>query len=103
MINDRLECFLCGRSGALHRHHCLHGSRRKAADKYDLTVYLCPECHQRLHDRVSAIGISSSSRRSISRTDLDTRSTWRCSARTTFEGREAVVLRSARLRVLRKL
>ena len=50
MINDNLECFLCGRHGVLHRHHCLHGSRRKAADKYDLTVYLCPECHQRLHD-----------------------------------------------------
>ena len=50
MINDNLECYLCGRHGVLHRHHCLHGSRRKAADKYDLTVYLCPECHQRLHD-----------------------------------------------------
>lgn len=50
MINDKLECFLCGRGGALHRHHCLHGSRRKAADRYDLTVFLCPECHRRLHD-----------------------------------------------------
>ena len=50
MINDKLECFICGRSGALHRHHCLHGIRRKKADQYDLTVYLCPECHQNLHD-----------------------------------------------------
>ena len=51
MINDRFECYLCGRTGVLHRHHCLHGSRRKAADKYDLTVYLCPECHMKLHDQ----------------------------------------------------
>lgn len=40
-----------GKAKTVHRHHCLHGSRRKAADKYDLTVYLCPECHQRLHDQ----------------------------------------------------
>lgn len=51
MINDNLECFLCGRTGALQKHHCLHGIRRKKADQYDLTVYLCPECHQRLHDQ----------------------------------------------------
>ena len=50
MINDKFECYLCGRGGTLQRHHCLHGSRRKAADKYDLTVYLCPECHAKLHD-----------------------------------------------------
>lgn len=50
MISDKMECYLCGQTGTLHRHHCLHGSRRKAADKYDLTVYLCPECHTRLHD-----------------------------------------------------
>lgn len=50
MICDKMECYLCGQTGTLHRHHCLHGSRRKAADKYDLTVYLCPECHTRLHD-----------------------------------------------------
>lgn len=51
MINEYFECFICGSGGALHKHHCLHGIRRKAADKYDLTVWLCPECHQRLHDR----------------------------------------------------
>lgn len=51
MISNKLECYLCGRGGTLERHHCLHGSRRKAADKYDLTVFLCPECHRRLHDK----------------------------------------------------
>ena len=51
MISDKRRCYLCGRSGALHKHHCLHGIRRKAADRYDLTVFLCPECHMRLHDQ----------------------------------------------------
>ena len=50
MINDKFECYICGASGTLQRHHCLHGIRRKAADKYDLTVYLCPRCHMELHD-----------------------------------------------------
>ena len=50
MINNQLECYLCGRTGTLHKHHCLHGSRRKKADKYGLIVYLCPECHMKLHD-----------------------------------------------------
>lgn len=50
MINDNMQCYICGRSGVLHRHHCLHGSRRKMADRYDLTVYLCPDCHRELHD-----------------------------------------------------
>lgn len=48
--NDNTSCFLCGRRGAMHRHHALHGSRRKKAEEYGLTVYLCPICHQELHD-----------------------------------------------------
>ena len=32
-------------------HHCLHGIHRKNADKYGLTVHLCPECHIALHDK----------------------------------------------------
>ena len=43
-------CFLCGKRGVTHKHHCLHGSRRKKADEFGLTVYLCPQCHQELHD-----------------------------------------------------
>lgn len=35
----------------MHVHHCIHGNRRKAADKYGLTVHLCPGCHQALHDK----------------------------------------------------
>lgn len=51
MINDKYKCFLCGRTGTLQKHHCLHGIRRKAADRYDLTVWLCVDCHQKLHDK----------------------------------------------------
>ena len=45
------RCFLCGRRGALQVHHMMHGSRRKAADRYGLTVHLCIRCHGLLHDR----------------------------------------------------
>lgn len=45
VLQDRKECFFCGSVYALEKHHCLHGSRRKIADKYGLTVYLCHECH----------------------------------------------------------
>lgn len=48
---DRDRCFLCNREGIpLQVHHCLHGSRRKFADKYGLTVHLCVKCHMTLHD-----------------------------------------------------
>jgi 5-methylcytosine-specific restriction endonuclease McrA len=50
---DEKQCFICHRTGPLERHHVLHGSRRKMADKYHLTVMLCPECHRNLHDHGS--------------------------------------------------
>ena len=50
MISEEKKCYFCGRTGTLHHHHCLHGSRRKKADKYGLIVYLCPHCHSQLHD-----------------------------------------------------
>ena len=45
------RCYICGRTGRLQKHHMLHGSRRKAADKYKLIVPLCPGCHMALHDK----------------------------------------------------
>lgn len=47
---DEKRCFICNRWLRVEKHHCLHGSRRKMADKYGLTVYLCVRCHTRLHD-----------------------------------------------------
>ena len=48
--DSKERCFICGRWRPAHVHHCLHGSRRKAADKYGLTVHLCVACHGALHD-----------------------------------------------------
>ena len=47
---DSKYCFICNRV-ATDRHHCLHGSYRKLADEDGLTVNLCRECHQILHDK----------------------------------------------------
>lgn len=44
------KCYICKKYGVTETHHMLHGSRRKMADKYGLTVKLCPTCHRLLHD-----------------------------------------------------
>lgn len=44
------KCYLCGSRRDIEVHHCLHGPRRKAADKYGLVVPLCRHCHTLLHD-----------------------------------------------------
>lgn len=49
------SCYLCGSARNLESHHCLHGTaNRKKADLYGLTVWLCHDCHMRLHDRDTA-------------------------------------------------
>ena len=49
---DRSDrCFICGRYCRTEVHHMTPGVRRKAADKYGLTVYLCRSCHRDLHDK----------------------------------------------------
>ena len=42
-------CYLCGSQGTVEIHHCLSGSYRKLADKYKITVQLCPYCHRYIH------------------------------------------------------
>ena len=49
--DERGRCFICRRYTATEVHHMLHGTRRKAADQYGLTVNLCHMCHMKLHDR----------------------------------------------------
>ena len=44
------RCYICGHRGNTEVHHMMHGSRRKMADKYGLTVHLCTRCHMDLHD-----------------------------------------------------
>ena len=47
---DGDTCFICGRHGAMEKHHCWHGSNRKWADRDGLIVNLCRDCHRALHD-----------------------------------------------------
>ena len=49
------ECFICGRTEHLHRHHCFEGAYRGMAEKYKATVYLCPSCHKKAHDNESLL------------------------------------------------
>lgn len=49
--DEKGRCFICHRYTETETHHMHHGSRRKAADKYGLTVNLCHACHMRLHDQ----------------------------------------------------
>ena len=43
------NCYICGFK-ACHKHHCIGGPCRKAAEKDGLYVRLCQPCHQSLHD-----------------------------------------------------
>lgn len=45
IVSNRKECFRCGKTGVLHRHHVYGGSRRKWSEEYGCWIYLCPEHH----------------------------------------------------------
>lgn len=41
------QCPLCGRWGALERHHVVHGrGRRRECETEESTIYLCHACHR---------------------------------------------------------
>lgn len=47
ILQDSKECFLCGTTLNLERHHVLHGTAmRRIADKLGLTMWLCAEHHK---------------------------------------------------------
>ena len=51
MIDDQRVCKMCGTTNDLEHHHCIHGAgRRNLADEDGLIVFLCHNCHMRLHD-----------------------------------------------------
>lgn len=53
IIQNNKECYVCKTTLGLHLHHCLYGSaNRKLADKYKLTVWLCP-----MHHNMSDYGV----------------------------------------------
>lgn len=43
-------CAICGRVADLQEHHLLRGVYRSAADKYNLTIYICGHCHNQIHN-----------------------------------------------------
>lgn len=53
IIQTKCECFICHKSpsAGLEHHHCLHGTgQRKLCDQDSLWIWLCRNCHSRLHD-----------------------------------------------------
>ncbi len=47
ILQDRKECFCCGTTLNLERHHVIHGTAgRKIADRLGLTIWLCAEHHR---------------------------------------------------------
>ena len=49
------RCFITGATVGLDKHHCMHGIRRKAADKWGCWVWLRHDIHMRLHDSDKAL------------------------------------------------
>ena len=52
ILQHEEKCFICGRQGQLEVHHAISGvSNRKNSTKYGLLIYLCMDCHRKLHDK----------------------------------------------------
>ena len=47
ILQSEKQCFFCGTTLNLERHHCIHGTAgRRIADKLGLTIWLCSEHHR---------------------------------------------------------
>ena len=55
IMQDDKKCFITGSTEQLDIHHCLHGIRRKAADKWGCWVWLRRDIHMELHDKNKAL------------------------------------------------
>ena len=51
IMQDEKRCFITGSKVGLELHHCFHGPRRKAADRYGCWIWLRSDLHRELHDR----------------------------------------------------
>lgn len=50
ILQSNQECFLCHKLEPLHIHHVVNGTaNRKKSEKWGLTVWLCPTCHEMIH------------------------------------------------------
>ena len=43
------RCYMCGRSGILHRHEIYGNAYRSKSKAFGLWVNLCPDCHNEVH------------------------------------------------------
>ena len=43
------ECYVCKRYGHTDEHHVFGGANRKLSEHYGLKVYLCRDCHNKVH------------------------------------------------------
>ena len=55
IMQNEKRCFITGAERCLDQHHCFHGPRRKAADKWGCWIWLRRDLHRELHDRNKAL------------------------------------------------
>ena len=55
IMQTEKACFVTGAVNNLDKHHCFHGPRRKAAEKWGCWVWLNHEIHMELHQRNTAL------------------------------------------------
>lgn len=51
IMQSEKKCFITGATVNLDRHHCFHGPRRKAAEKWGCWIWLRSDLHRELHDK----------------------------------------------------
>lgn len=52
IISQTKECFYCGTTENLHRHHCVHGTAGRAkAEEDGLWIWICASHHEFIHGR----------------------------------------------------
>ena len=55
IMQSEKECYVTGATVNLDRHHCYHGPRRKAAEKWGCWVWLRHDVHMALHQWDTAL------------------------------------------------
>ena len=51
IMQTEKECFVTGSTVNLDKHHCFHGPRRKAAERYGCWIWLRHDLHMGLHQK----------------------------------------------------
>ena len=52
VVSSHLRCYICGRrTGKMDRHEVYHGPYREKSKMLGCWVWLCYECHDRLHHK----------------------------------------------------